>query len=867
MDGISRRFDTLSAEVKWQAIWQSLRTSNSESKPKKDIKDTFVVDSPPPTVSGSLHIGHVFSYTHQDILARHRRMTNREVVYPMGWDDNGLPTERRVQAYYGIQVDPTIPYEGAEYSINKKDSNGKMVKVSRQKFIEMCSKLTQADEQAFKELFIRMGFSIDWEHEYTTISDNSRRIAQQSFVELFENGQIYQSISPTMWDITYQTAVAQAEVEDRQQRSTFNNIHFALEDTQESIIISTTRPELLAACVALAVHPNDDNSKHLIGKHAIVPCFFNRIPIVVSPMVDPEKGTGVLMVCTFGDQVDVAIWKEHKLNTRQIIGKDGRIQPYEFSIRESIKPKQANANYAKLENKTLPQARKEMLTMLREQSNSVVDNAPPLIGEPIVIRHWVRFYEKGENPIEYVTSRQWFVNLMDKKGVLLVLGSDVNWHPQFMFKRYENWTLNLNTDWCISRQRFFGVPIPVWYKIDSKGDVIYKNPIIAEKSKLPVDPTSMTPPGYTEEQRDKPNGFTAEKDVFDTWFTSSMTPQIVAGWQGGNKMSNLFPMDVRPQSHEIIRTWAFYTIAKSILHHNQIPWKNIVISGWILDPERKKMSKSKGNVVTPSAILDTYGVDAIRYWAGSARLGMDTTYDEKVFRIGAKLVTKLFNAGKFVFTQSAQLGDITQPLDIDFIQQLELVTQRASQSLELFDYALALQEIERFFWNGLTDNYIELVKYRARDATSPEAQTSAVSTLRLATSVFIRLFAPFLPYITEEIWSWSFAQETGIPSVHMAPWPDVSTDTKLHNINIRPSRNSEGAFEAACEAIAAVRKAKSIMFLSLGANVKSIELHCSDNMHNLYPTIKTDLLSAARAQSIVLKPPPHIPSCVAVIQR
>ena len=489
-----------------------------------------------------------------------------------------------------------------------------------------------------------------------------------------------------MWDVDFQTAVAQAEVEDRNKQGAFHDIEFSVlsDDNSESFVISTTRPELLPACVAVTAHPDDSRYKHLFGKHAITPCFFSKVPIFASDKVDPEKGTGILMVCTFGDQVDVEWWREQKLMLKQIIDQSGRVMKIDFhgsdDLQEwfSFNPKVANLNYEKIIGKKIYQAKSLLVDMLKDPKNSFGSNLPPLKSDPRIVDHTVRYYEKGDNPIEYLTSRQWFVKIMDKKDQLLNQGSKVNWFPDFMEKRYSNWTDGLAHDWAISRQRYFGVPIPIWYRLDKNGDRIFGNYILADESMLPVDPVEKNPPGFEESQRGKPNGFDAEKDVLDTWFTSSITPQIVANWgEKNDRMDLLYPMDLRPQAHEIIRTWAFYTIVKSMLHQNNIPWKNAAISGFILDPDRKKMSKSKGNVVTPIPLLEQHGSDAVRYWASNARLGMDMAYDESMFKIGGKLVTKLFNAAKFVLSQEGFEGEISNELDLAFVYELKEVVRKS----------------------------------------------------------------------------------------------------------------------------------------------------------------------------------------------
>ncbi len=857
---LPRQFDFRACEDKWRRQWDKLGiasyTIGNRTKNEDSLNPWFVIDSPPPTVSGSLHVGHMFSYTHQDIIARHRRMTGHRVVYPMGWDDNGLPTERRVQNLHGLQVDPVIPYDSSLKLelLSSGDPNSRApIRVSRQNFIDICQTVTSQDEQVFEALFRRMGFSIDWRFQYTTIGETVRRIAQRSFLDLFEKGHVYQTEAPTMWDVDFQTAVAQAEVEDRERGGAYHDIRFGVEGNKESLVVSTTRPELLAACVGVAAHPKDERYKDLFGKVAVTPCFFARVPIFASEAADPTKGTGILMVCTFGDHNDVEWWRGYKLRLRQIISPEGRIAQRRFGEEgwESLNPAEANNNYASIIGMPLKQARHQMVKLLRDPCNSSYDkSAPPLQRDPRQITHTVRFFEKGDSPLEYLTSRQWFVKLLDKKGHLIEMGRRIEWRPSFMLKRYESWTENLNADWCISRQRFFGVPIPVWYRVGENGQTLYNHPILPTEKMLPIDPALQPPPEYQEENRSKPGGFVGETDVFDTWFSSSLSPQIVARWgELDDKSDLLMPMDMRPQSHEIIRTWAFYTIVKAMLHHDDIPWRNVVVSGWILDPDRKKMSKSRGNVVTPSHLLDQYGVDAIRYWAGSARLGMDTAYDEKVFRMGKKLATKIFNAAKFVLGQSACQGAITRELDLSFISDLIEVVKKASKAMEEFEYAVALQETERFFWQGFTDNYIELVKARARSDIDEEGRTSAVLALRLAMSVFLRTFAPFLPVVTDEVWSWEFARETQLKSVHQAPWPGYSHDIETHPLNIA-SPVDRMSFRTACEAIAMIRKAKTEAGIRLGATVKIIELN-GDRwwLDRLSPVIE-DVKNAAAAEKI-----------------
>jgi valyl-tRNA synthetase len=608
-------------------------------------------------------------------------------------------------------------------------------------------------------------------------------------------------------------------------------------------VISTTRPELLAACVGIAAHPDDERYRALFGKKAISPVYRVPVPIFPTELADPEKGTGVLMVCTFGDQTDVQWWREESLPLRQVLGRDGLIVEHRYGAEgwESNDPDLANANYAEIVGKRVNQARRIVVEQLREASNSALeDGGAPLKGEPRPLKHAVRFYEKGDSPLEYLTNRQWFVRLLDKKDELIERGRQITWHPAYMGKRYEDWTATLGLDWGISRQRYFGVQIPAWYRLDDQGNPDYSDPILPTRDLLPMDPMSSTAPGFEESQRGQPGGFAGEPDVFDTWFTSSLSPQIGARWdQDGDKMDELFPMDVRPQAHDIIRTWAFYTIAKAHLHHDDVPWHNVVLSGWILDPDRKKMSKSRGNVVTPVGMLEEYGADAVRYWAGSARLGADTAFDEQVFRVGKRLVTKIYNAGKFVLSQEGPEGEITNELDRAFIAELRSLVERTTAAFEEYEYSRALEETETFFWSAFTDNYLELVKKRTRAEDDPQGRASAIATLRTGLSVTMRLFAPFVPTITDEVWSWTFAEQTGVQSIHVADWPSAEEFTGI------PAPDNTESFAVACDAIAAVRKAKTELGLGMGRPLATLAFQGDADSLPVLSRVITDVSDGA----------------------
>ncbi|HKV39858.1 MAG TPA: valine--tRNA ligase, partial [Blastocatellia bacterium] len=578
-------FDSPGAEDRWDRTWRESGVYHYDSSRPKE--ETFVVDSPPPTVSGSLHVGHVFSYTHADVIVRYQRMCGRNIFYPMGWDDNGLPTERRVQNYFHVRCDPHVQYEtGLKLpEATSKQRKDRPRVVSRQNFIELCLELTGQDEKAFKALWQRLALSVDWRQEYSTIDERSRKMAQLSFLDLFHKGHVYNVDAPTMWDVDFQTAVAQAEVEDRPLQGFFYHLRFGVLDSEATFVIATTRPELLPACVGVAAHPDDERFKALFGRRAVTPLFRATVPIFPSELVDPEKGTGILMVCTFGDATDVIWWREQKFPLRQILGRDGRLMPVTFGGGEweSLDPDSANRFYGELAGKNAKAARKVISDLLRDASGAASGTSAPLVDEPKPIEHSVKFFEKGDRPLEFIPAPQWFVRLLDKKQRLIELGDTISWHPDFMRLRYRNWTENLQFDWCISRQRYFGVAFPLWYPVDQAGNPDQTRPIPATPEMLPVDPMLTAAPGFDESQRGKAGGFVAEADVFDTWFTSSMSPQIGSHWQlDPERHKKLYPTDVRPQSHEIIRTWAFYTIAKSMLHAGVIPWKHALISGWII---------------------------------------------------------------------------------------------------------------------------------------------------------------------------------------------------------------------------------------------------------------------------------------------
>ena len=805
-------------ETKFDAAWTEQGTYSFDRT--KTREQVYSIDTPPPTVSGSLHVGHVFSYTHTDVVARFWRMRGREVFYPMGWDDNGLPTERRVQNYYGVRCDPSLPYvEGYEPPLQ--GAEGKSVKaadqqpVSRRNFVELCERLTAEDEVQFEELWRRLGLSVDWSHHYQTIGVPARIVAQKAFLRNLSRGEAYQSEAPGLWDVTFQTAVAQAELEARDYPGHFHKVAFHAPGG-EKVYIETTRPELLAACVALIAHPDDERYQGLFGTTVTSPLFDVEVPVLAHPAAQMDKGAGIAMCCTFGDLTDVQWWRELQLPTRSIINRDGRI------TRETpawLTSERAVALFEEIAGKTTFSARTAVVDALRE--------AGDLDGEPVATQRKANFFEKGDKPLEIVTSRQWYIRNGGRdvplREELLARGKELDFHPEFMQVRYENWVGGLNGDWLVSRQRFFGVAIPLWYPVLESGETDYEHPIVPDESLLPIDPSSDVPAGYTADQRGVPGGFVGEPDVMDTWATSSLTPQIAGGWESDPDLfERVFPMDLRPQGQDIIRTWLFSTVVRSHLEHGSLPWTNAAISGWILDPDRKKMSKSKGNVVTPMGLLEEHGSDAVRYWAASARLGTDAAFEVGQMKIGRRLAIKVLNASKFALSFG---GDeitldpalVTEPIDRSMIASLVEVVARATDALEEYDHTRALELSETFFWT-FCDDYLELVKDRAYgagagpDDVTPETQSARVA-LALALDTLLRLFAPYLPFATEEVWSW---WRKG--SVHRAPWPTTAEllPTTRGGVPV--------VLVGAGHALAALRKVKSEAKVSMRTPILAVTL-------------------------------------------
>ena len=823
-------------ERRWSERWEADGTYRFDRR--RPAAEVFAIDTPPPTVSGALHVGHIFSYTQTDVLARYQQMRSQEVFYPMGWDDNGLPTERRVQNHFGVRCDPGEPYRpGFEPVPRSERDDGGFTPVSRRNFIELCHRLTAIDERAFEELWRFLGLSVDWSMTYATIGERAQRASQRAFLRLLARGLVYQQEAPTLWDVDYRTAVAQAEIEDRVVPGAYYRLRFAGE--QGGLEVETTRPELLGACVALVAHPDDPRYRPLFGTEATTPLYGAPVPVLAHRLAAPDKGTGLAMVCTFGDATDVVWWRELKLPLRALIGRDGTLReaPWGEPGWESADPGRAQETHHALAGLRSRAARRRVAELLGA--------AGGLVGEFCPIEHLVRFYEKGEEPLEILTSRQWFIRTLDHRAEWLARGAELRWHPPHMRARYDAWVEGLASDWCISRQRFFGVPFPLWYPLREDGSPDHAAPLAPAEERLPVDPAVDAPAGYREEQRGRPGGFVADPDVMDTWATSSLTPQIAGGWgENDDLFARVFPMALRPQAHEIIRTWLFSTVVRAHFEHGSLPFREVAISGWVLDPDRKKMSKSKGNVLTPMALLERYGSDAARYWAAGARLGVDAAFDEGQLKIGRRLAVKILNASRFALShpeQAGEPGEVTRALDRSMLATLAELVKEATRCIEAWDYTGALVATERFFWH-FCDNYLELAKSRAYGNHGAEAAGSALGALRVALATLLRLFAPFLPFVTEEVWSW---WREG--SVHRAPWPQ-SAELRAAAADGRPL-----VLAVAAEVLGEVRKAKTAARASLASEVARLVVRDSAERLAALEEARLDLTTAGRVAELRLE--------------
>ncbi|MCE9622300.1 MAG: valine--tRNA ligase [Actinomycetia bacterium] len=814
LDGVEERF---------VAKWEADGTYRFNRAATRD--QVYSIDTPPPTVSGSLHIGHIFSYTHADLIARYQRMRGKAVFYPIGWDDNGLATERRVQNVTGVRCDPSLPYVPNYQPPFRGDvpKDHRAVPVSRANFVELCGEITHLDEQSFEHLFRRLGLSVDWSLLYTTVGERARRTSQRAFLRNLAGGQAYQQDAPTLWDIDEQTAVAQAEMEDREITGSYHRIAFG-RSGGEPILIDTTRPELLPSCVAIVAHPSDERYQSLFGTTVTTPLFGVEVPVVAHHLAEVDKGTGIAMICTFGDVTDVTWWRELDLPSRALIGFDGR---FATETPAWITSDTGRAAYEKIAGLNPKQAQRAVAEMLAASGE--------MIGEPREIKHPVKFYERGNRPLEIVATRQWYIRNggRDEKlrDALVARGNELAWHPAYMQSRYSDWVAGLKGDWLISRQRYFGVPLPLWYRLDADANPNFDDVLVPSEDRLPIDPSTDVPEGFTEAQRGKPGGFIGEADVMDTWATSSLTPQIAGDWEGDNDLfSRVFPMDLRPQGHDIIRTWLFATMVRSHHEFGGAPWRNASINGFILDPDRKKLAKSKGNATTtPLYLLEEHGTDAVRYWAANGRVGVDTIFDEGQMKVGRKLGTKLLNASKFVlsFGTPPDTAAPTEPLDCAMAARLDDVIASATKAFDAYDYAGALERIESFFW-WFCDDYVELVKSRAYGTHGEASATSALAALRLALGTLHRLFAPFLPFVSDEVWSW---WQTG--SVHAQTWPTVAG-----------TWGDDALLGPVSEVLALVRRAKTEAKASQKADIALLTIHAPAEAQTALASAERELRDA-----------------------
>lgn len=765
--------NTAEIEKKWQKYWEREKIFAFNPKSKKKI---YAIDTPPPTVSGDMHIGHAFSYTQQDFIARYRRMAGWEVFYPFGTDDNGLATERLVE----------------------KIKNVKSKNMSRADFIKLCLETLKEITPAFIQDWKDIGVSADYMMYYSTINEQCQKISQQSFLELYKKGLIYREEFPTLYCIECQTPIAQAELEDSEKETLFTTLRFI--SGSKTLPIATTRPELLGACVAVFVNPKDKRYTSFIGKKARVPLFNHEVPILADESAQIDKGTGVLMICSYGDKYDVDAIKRHKLQPRVILTKQGTL---------SLAP------YQELKIKD---ARKKILADLKQQN---------FILEQKSIKHSVNVHDKCGTPIEFLPVPQWFIKILENREKLIAQAKKITWYPEYMFKRYENWVKGLEWDWSISRERHFGIPIPVWHC------EACKEFILPDEKELPLDPLQTPKSCKKCKKKAAP-----EEKVLDTWATSSLTPQIASSLTSGV----MIPFALRPQAHDIIRTWAFYTIVKSLYHEKKLPWTSIAISGNV-SMQGEKMSKSKGNGIDPRAVLQQYGADALRYWASSSKLGEDLDYQEKDLVTGKKLVNKLLNAANFVFMNISSILPVKEPAhlcetDRLFLLQLNTLVTGTTKAFEAYNYSKARSDTDQFFWKVFADNYLEIVKNRVYQGT-PEEKASAAYTLYHAFLTFTKLFAPFVPYITEELYQQHFKKYEKEKSVHVSVWPAP--------LRVSKKKEDEDVWRRFIEILTFVRSKKSEAKKSMKAEIM---LTLPNDEHRLLKEVLSDLKAVTNAREI-----------------
>lgn len=785
---LDKKYDSLVKEEKWLNYWKK----NKIYEFKPDYREVYSIDTPPPTVNGKIHIGHIFSYSQAEMIARYKRLRGYNVFYPFGFDDNGLPSERLVE----------------------KEQKKKAHEIGRESFSKLCYETTNKYEEEFQDLFSKLGVSTDWSMCYKTVSSSTIKISQNSFLDLIEKGHCYHKESPALWCNECLTSIAQAELETKTIRTTFNYVNFKTVEDNEIFTIATTRPELLPAIVCVFVNPDDDKNNHLIGKTAHIPVIDVNVPIIGDEKVAIDKGTGIVMCCTFGDQTDIEWWKKYNLPLKYIFTDDGRIM-------DSV------PNYGGLK--------------IKEARKQIVDDLQ--VGGYIVkieeLEHEVQTHERCGSEVEYTVMKQWFIDIMSHKEDFLRIGNEINWYPTHMHNRYEEWVNNVAWDWCISRQRYFGVPFPVWYCKECG------EPIFASKEQLPVNPLTDTP-SIEKCHKCGCKEFIPESDVMDTWATSSVTPLINMKYgEKDNYESILKPMSLRSNASEIIRTWDFYTIVKSYYHFGIKPWDNVMFSGFVMANKGEKISKSKGNSkVEPLDLIKQFSADVVRYWAASGRLGTDITFSEETLLRGKKLVNKIWNVSKFVQMHLEDYQDKAFD-DFEYIDKWILgnfidMEKEYLKYLDNYEIGLALNILEKFFWN-FCDNYIEIVKHRLYrpEEFGEKARCSGQKTIYILLYKLLQDFSIFFPFITEEIYQDIYHD---MKSIHITEIKSLnySFDEEIVNGNLM------------CEIISMVRGKKSSSNLSLKTIVKKLEIDCSPNLKKAIEEANKDFKATLFINELVI---------------
>ena len=775
---MEKRYDFKKTENQTQEFWEREAIYRFDKNAGGEL---YSIDTPPPTVSGSLHIGHLFSYTQAEMAARFRRMQGYNVFYPFGFDDNGLPTERLVEREENIRAND----------------------LPRSEFVAKCQLTVKKYEDEFKEFWKSLGFSVDWETEYQTISPDVCKISQELFLELAATGKAYIKSSPVLWCCECQTSIAQAELETADISSSFNYVPFFVDGAP--LEVATTRPELLYACVCLFVNPCDERYKKHIGKSAAVPLYDFEIPILSDEKVDADKGTGVVMCATFGDSTDAEWFELYKLPYRKVILPDGRIAddvPFIGGL-------------------GIQSAHKEIIRLLDERG---------LLLKSETITHTVGTHERCGTPVEIIPSRQWYIDILSRRDEFLAAADEINWYPASMKNRYSAWVQNLKWDWCISRQRHFGVPFPVWY-CEKCG-----KPVFAKPEQLPVNPLEVNYSGvcmcgFTD--------FTPESAVFDTWATSSVTPQI--NERLGLKLT---PMGMRTHAHEIIRTWTFYTIVRSLYHTGDIPWKDLMICGFILARKGEKISKSKSNnELDPKYLIATHSADVLRYWTAGARLGTDTYFSPDDLPVSKRFITKLWNASRFALSHLQDFDpSCTQallPVDKWMIERVNQTAKSAAKMLFEYEIGSARHEIDDLFWNDFCDNYIEIVKERLYEPEihGAEQRRSAQYTLYHALLNILKLYAIYVPHITEHIYQEHFRRHEKAVSIHLTRWVSPScVDLDLISFG-----------ESLKNAIFEMRKYKSQRNLSMKESMDTLDIRTEQRFEKWFRQTEMDILACSHA--------------------